>query len=64
MPYERVPDPIERGESRTEAWAAENMYGDEFRCPGCGKMTPLDDAVSSSPDPYSLPICPACAGGG
>ena len=56
----RIPDPIERCEARMESWAAENMNGDIFICPGCDKECAIDDAQQMSPDPYGLPACPQC----
>lgn len=55
-------DILESMEDAAESWADENMRGNEFKCPGCGKWFPLDEAVASSPAPYALPICTGCAG--
>lgn len=60
----RLPDPIERGESRAESFAAERIRGDQFKCPGCDEWCDLNCALSMSPDPYSPPICSTCAGWG
>ena len=55
----QLPDPIERGESRAEAWADENVAGDNFKC-FCGNICKLSYAESISPDPYGSPACPEC----
>jgi hypothetical protein len=56
-----IPDPIERGEMRAEAWEEEIRIDDEhFKCPGCGTKTRWDDGHPSSADPYSPPICGGC----
>ena len=55
-----IPDVIERGEMRIEAWADKNIHGDNFTC-CCGNTCPLDDAVMMSPDPNGTPACPECA---
>ena len=54
-----IPDPIERGEARCEAWAAENMAGDSFTC-DCGNTCKLDEGETLSPDPYAIPVCGEC----
>lgn len=54
-----IPDPIERGERRCEDWAAENVRGDMFKC-GCGNWWPLEDAETTSPDPWAIPVCGEC----
>lgn len=54
-----VPDPIERGESRCEDWAATNVKGDCFTC-CCGATCKLEAGETSSPDPYAIPVCPEC----
>ena len=61
-PIERghiVVDPIERGESRCDDWAAENVRGDMFIC-SCGNEWPLDKAETLSADPYAIPVCGGC----
>jgi hypothetical protein len=60
MITEYIPDPIEIGEDRMERWMEANCDGDTFTC-RCGAPCPLACALPSSPDPYSEPICPACA---
>ena len=55
----RIPDPIERGETRAENWAYDNIRGHEFKC-GCGKWIKLEDGQPISPDPYASPVCPKC----
>ena len=57
--YTQIPDPIERGEMRVEAWEFENVKGDKFRC-GCGKGALLDEGDTVSADPYAIPVCPSC----
>lgn len=59
MPAEYLPDPVERGVARCEAWADENVDGDEATC-GCGRTFKLEDGETISPDPYAIPICPLC----
>ena len=54
-----IPDPIERGEQRCEAWAADNVQGDCFTC-SCGNVCNLGDAETLSPDPYAIPVCGEC----
>lgn len=54
-----IPDPIERGEARCEAWAAENVRGNVATCQ-CGNEFNLRDAQTISPDPYAIPVCPEC----
>jgi len=56
-----LPDPIERGEARAEAWYDEHVTDGKFTC-GCGRVIPLEDGVTASADPYSALICDACAG--
>jgi hypothetical protein len=55
-----LPDPIELGEMHAEAWADENVRGDQYRCSDCGAWHPLEDAHPSSLNPYSVPICGGC----
>ena len=57
-----IPDPIELGEMRAEAFADKRIRGDKFKCPGCDEWCDLSGALSASPDPYSPPICSVCAG--
>lgn len=54
-----LPDPIELGEMRCEAWADENAVGDKFRC-DCGNLFSLDEGATLSPDPYAIPVCGEC----
>jgi len=56
-----IPDPIERGESRCERWLSEAEQPDgRVKC-DCGKLFNLDEGETLSPDPYAIPVCPACA---
>ena len=32
----------------------------KFKCPGCNKVADLDNAMPSSVNPYSMPICDVC----
>ncbi len=59
MLTEPVPDPIERGEARCEAWAAENLRGDEATC-CCGNKFNIDEGETLSADPYAIPVCGEC----
>ncbi len=54
-----IPDPIERGEARCEAWEVESVRGDSFIC-ACGRWTRFVDAETLSPDPYAIPVCGQC----
>lgn len=54
-----IPDPIERGEDRCEAWAFENVRGNVATC-SCGDTFNLDEGETLSPDPYAIPVCPKC----
>lgn len=54
-----IPDPIERGEMRCEAWADENLRGDIATC-SCGKEFNLSEGETTSADPYAIPICKDC----
>jgi len=55
----RLLDPIERGEARAENLAAERVRGDDYTC-FCGRVVPLGDCHTLSPDPYSPPVCGFC----
>lgn len=54
-----IPDPIERGESLCEAWAAENLHGEIATCQ-CGREFNVNEGDTVSPDPYAIPVCPTC----
>lgn len=54
-----IPDPIEIGEMRCEAWAAKNLRGDVATC-YCGNEFDIGDGGTTSPDPYEIPVCPTC----
>ena len=32
----------------------------KFKCPNCEKISELDNAMPSSSNPYSMPICDMC----
>ena len=53
-------DQIERWEAAAEEWADEHIHGDNFDCPGCGVLTPLDQGETLSPNPYAQPFCRKC----
>jgi hypothetical protein len=54
-------DQFEAMESKAENWAFDNIKDDKFRCLNCRKWFPLSEAVTSSPNPFSLPICRQCS---
>lgn len=54
-----IPDPIERGEARCEAWAFENVRGDIATC-YCGNTFKFSEGETLSPDPYAIPVCGEC----
>jgi hypothetical protein len=54
-------DLIESMEDAAEAWAWDNMRGDEFKCPGCGKWTPNAEGETLNPSPWAKPFCRKCA---
>ena len=56
-----IPDILEQGEMRCEAWAAENVVGDVATC-SCGRTFNIDDGETASADPYAIPVCPTCFG--
>ena len=51
--------PNEIGEARCEAWAIDNIRGDEFKC-CCGNWVKLGEGETLSPDPYEIPVCGEC----
>ena len=55
----RLPDPIERGEASVEDWYWDSRMGDRHVC-GCGRLFRLSEGETISPDPYAIPVCPAC----
>lgn len=56
-----IPDPIERGEARAEREFDErSLPGGKMRC-HCGAVfDPETEGGTTSPDPYAMPVCPAC----
>ena len=56
---EYLPDPIERGEARIEAWRDDNVIGRQFRC-CCGKWCDMRYGETLSPDPFAILVCPVC----
>jgi len=61
----RIPDPIELGERRAEAWAFEMTEGlpaGWLRC-ACGKVAPENQFETLSSDPWARPFCPGCQEG-
>jgi len=56
-----LPDPIERGEARAEAWFHDNVVHGKFQC-GCGRLIPIDEGVTMSADPYAPLVCGVCSG--
>jgi len=54
-----IPDIIERGEDRCEAWALENVQGNVATC-SCGDTFDLGKGETLSPNPYAIPVCPKC----
>ena len=58
---ERIPDLIESVENAAEDWAADNIRGDEFKCPGCEKWTPMNEGETLTPNPWARPFCRKCA---
>lgn len=52
-------DFLETLEDRAEAWAIDNMRGDEFKC-SCGKWCKLSEGETMSPNPYAIPLCRQC----
>ncbi len=58
---EYIPDPIELGEAKAEAWAKELFVGNKCRCIECKVLFELDELITLSPDPYAPPVCEECA---
>jgi hypothetical protein len=56
-----IPDPIERGEARAEAWYYDNVKDGKFQC-NCGKWISVEEGVPASQDPYSPLVCSKCSG--
>lgn len=57
-----IPDPIELGEMRAEAWEFEMTKGapaGQMKC-ACGRVAPEDEFNTLSPDPYARPYCGVC----
>ena len=57
-------DPIEAAESRAEMMLEKLTDGlpeGRFRCPCCGEVSALDDAVPVNDNPFAMPVCDKCA---
>lgn len=57
-----LPDPIERGETRAEAWAERlNLTATHCDCANCGERCDVNEMLTMSPDPYAPLVCCGCA---
>ena len=57
--HDYIPDILERGEARCEAWETENVCGGIAKC-ACGRTFDIDDGETCSADPFAIPVCPTC----
>ena len=54
-----IPDIMERGEDRCDAWYFDNVKDGVATC-SCGGTFDVDKGETLSSDPYAIPVCPAC----
>ena len=57
-----LPDVFEAGEASSEAWALDNIRGDDAKCAHCGAVVKIATMLPATPSPYALPICRRCSG--